>query len=528
MKITSLDKGTIVELLSKRFNGVFKTLQDIPNPSLLHDGDKAAKRIAHAIKNNENITIVGDYDVDGVTSTAIMVDFFKQIDYPITAIIPNRFKDGYGISPSVLDRVEQNDGVIITVDNGINAVPAATVCKDRGIDLIITDHHTPSEILPDCYALVDPKLKECNYPFKEICGAQVAWLVLNLVKKALGLTMDMRVFFDLLAIAIIADVMPLVDINRVLVQKGLAYIANSPRPSMQALCMMLDKQIITAEDVGFQLAPRINAAGRMEDASYALNFLTAPTLEHAMQALETLTKLNTYRKDIEMTSTKRAMEQVNPEDKIIVVAMEHLHEGVVGIIASRIVDKFERPTIVLNIENGVAKGSARSIGEVNLYNLLDASKHHLLKFGGHKMAGGMALNVSEIDAFRTTINAQAFKLPKSDFIPLDEILGELYPNKIDFELLEAIEAFEPFGEANRRPKFIMKETKITDFKRMGELKNHFRFSVESPILPNALGAVSFNNETNLQNDSAYSFTYTLNKNEFRGNSSIQLMLDRVW
>lgn len=524
----ALTKESIIAQLEARFDGQFKTLSDIPNPSLLADADKAAKRIANAIRTKEKIIIVGDYDVDGVTSTAIMIDFFRLIGFPVEAIIPNRFRDGYGISPTVLERIPSDCKVIITVDNGINAIEAAKICKDRGIDLIITDHHTPSDTLPDCYALVDPKLSHCSYPFKEICGAQVGWLLLNLVKNELGLKLDMRVFFDLLAVAIIADVMPLTDINRPIVQKGLEYIPRSTRPAMQALMMHFDKERISSEDIAFQIAPRINAAGRIEDASYALNFLAAPNVEMALQAFDMLTKLNTYRKDIETVSTKKAIEAVNPDDKVIVVALENLHEGVVGIIASRLVDRFEKPAIVLNIEGETAKGSGRSIGEVNLYTLLFENRAYLAKFGGHKMAAGLSLNVSDIAAFTHAINSSAKQLPASDFIPADDCMGELYANDIDFTLLEAIERFEPFGEANKRPKFIMKETKVNNVKRMGEKKEHLRFSLPAHHLSQDLGAVAFRNPMELESEKRYSFSYTLNKNEFRGNVSIQLMLDRIW
>ena len=216
--LPTLSKSTLFELLSQRFDTQEKKLSQIPNPELLHDAPKAAKKIASAIREKKKITLVGDYDVDGISATAIMIDFFRQIPYPIDAIIPNRFNDGYGVSPNILKRVDAN--LIITVDNGISAVEAAEICKQRGIELIITDHHTPPKILPHAYAIVNPKLSECNYPFEEICGAQVAWLLLGLLKKELNLSIDMKGFLDILTIAIIADIMPLKDINRTLVKRG--------------------------------------------------------------------------------------------------------------------------------------------------------------------------------------------------------------------------------------------------------------------------------------------------------------------
>jgi single-stranded-DNA-specific exonuclease len=227
-RLPLLTKSDLFEILSSRFERD-KRLSEIPNPALLQDGQKAAKRIADAIKSNQRIVLVGDYDVDGVSSTAIMVDFFRQIPYPLTALIPNRFKDGYGVSPTLLERIEAD--LIITVDNGISAIEAADICKQKGIELIITDHHTPGEILPDAYAIVNPKLSTCPYPFKDICGAEVAWLLLALLKKELELDIDMRQFLDILAIAIIADIMPLIDINRTIVKEGLRLLQNSSRPA---------------------------------------------------------------------------------------------------------------------------------------------------------------------------------------------------------------------------------------------------------------------------------------------------------
>lgn len=526
MTPSSISYEQIESTLLSRFEGKFHKLSDIPDPSLLKDGQKAAQRIAHAVKNSENITIVGDYDVDGVTSTAIMIEFFRLINYPLTTIIPNRFTDGYGISPNVMKRVQAD--LIITVDNGINANAAADICKQRGIDLIITDHHTPSPVLPDAFAIVDPKLSDCPYPFKEICGAQVAWLVLALVKKELQADVNMSSFLDLLSIAIIADVMPLISINRAMVQSGLKRIGQAYRPSMMALCSYLNKEVVTAEDIGFQIAPRINSAGRMDDASHALDFLTATDPEVAFEALEKLDRLNIYRKDVEANATNEAIEMVNSTDDIIVVAHKNWHEGVVGIVASRLVDMFGKPALVLAITNGIAKGSARSIGDVNLHELLVLSDSHLDKYGGHKMAAGMSLDETKLDAFRAEINAHAAKLDKSLFIPKDQIMGELYAQDIDFKLMSMIENFEPFGEGNLRPKFMMKDVKANFVKRMGKDKMTLGFSVDSPYEQYGLKAVAFRNSDALENGQKLSFSYTLNKNEFRDKVSIQLMLDKLY
>ena len=470
-----LTKQTLFELLSKRFGDGEKKLSQIPDPNLLQDATKSAKKIAQIIREKKKITLVGDYDVDGISSSAIMIDFFRQIPYPLEVIIPNRFRDGYGVSPNLLERIDAD--LIITVDNGITAVEAANICKQRGIELIITDHHTPSDILPDAYAIIDPKLSTCNYPFKEICGAQVAWLLLGLLKKELNLDIDMRSFLDILCIAIIADIMPLIDINRTLVKEGLKFLMHSNRPSSIIIRDFLNKSIISSEDIGFQIAPRINSAGRLEDASIALEFLTAKTVEKAFAQFEILNSLNELRKESESQTTKEAFLCVDDNDSVIVVAGDGWHEGVVGIVASRVVNHFEKPAVILSCENGVAKGSARSIGDVNIYELIKANESYLTKFGGHKMAAGLGLEVKNIDAFRVAINKSALSLDKKEFMPKEKFIGMVLSEEIDIELLELLESFEPYGEANLRPLFLIEDAQIINITSMGRDKSHSKITI---------------------------------------------------
>jgi len=521
-----LSKARLHEILSQRFSTGYKKLSDIPNPALLHDGIKSAKRIAQAIHNNEKIYIVGDYDVDGVTSTALMIEFFKAIGYPVEATIPNRFTDGYGVSEKIIDRIEAD--VVITVDNGINAFGAAEACKKRGIDLIITDHHTPASTLPDAFTIIDPKLDGCEYPFKDICGAQVAWLLMGLIKKEIGSSVNLSQFLDLLCLAIVADVMPLNDINRTLVIKGLEQMSISMRPCMVIIRDMLAKKQLSAEDIAFQIAPRVNSAGRMEDASYALAFLNAEDENTAYKQYELLNQLNQIRKSTEAEATEHAINQVNPDDNIIVVSHEGWHEGVVGIVASRLVQRFGKPAIVLSIENGIAKGSARSIGEISIYELIKAQEGLLEKFGGHKMAAGLGLQEKNIAFFKTAINKAAQSIPAKDYIPQEEILGEIDSAFIDFELLDILEQFEPFGEANPRPRFLANAAKIISVRRLGKEKEHAK--VELQLCPGdtqTYDLMYFRCDEELRAGEEISCSYTLNKNVFNGRTSIQLMLDRI-
>ena len=526
-EIPQLDKSALFELLSLRFDEEDKKLSQIPNPALLQDATKAAKKIAATIRENKKITLVGDYDVDGVSSTAIMVDFFRQIPYPLEAIIPNRFNDGYGVSPNILERIDTD--LVITVDNGISAIEAAKICKEREIELIITDHHTPSDILPEAYAIVDPKLSTCEYPFKEICGAQVAWLLLGLLKKELNLLINMKQFLDILAIAIIADIMPLIDINRTLVKEGLKVLMTSSRPASIIIRDFLNKSSITSEDIAFQIAPRINSAGRLEDASIALEFFTASDTNKAYKQFEILGKLNDLRKETEAECTKQAIESADPEADVIVVAKENWHEGVVGIVAARLVDKFGKPAIVLSIEGGVAKGSARSIGDVSIYELIKANEQLLTKFGGHKMAAGLGLESKNIEEFRVAINKSAEKLNPEDFIPKESITGILESDSIDLELLNLLEQFEPYGEANHRPRFLIKDAEVVSIKLMGSDKSHSRIEIRQyPHERKTLELIAFRTVFEMPYDRKISCSYTVAKNEFNNRISTQLLLNKIY
>jgi len=522
-----IHKQELFTMLSSRFEQEEKRLSQIPNPALLHHAPEAAKKIAEAIRAKKKITLVGDYDVDGVSSTAIMVDFFQQIPYPLEAIIPNRFTDGYGVSPTILERVESD--LIITVDNGIAAHEAAKICKERGIDLIITDHHTPSNELPDALYIVDPKLEECTYPFKEICGAQVAWLLLGLLKKELQLSIDMKQFLDILAIAIIADIMPLIDINRTLVKEGLKLMQTSMRPSSIIIRDFLNKSVITSEDIAFQIAPRLNSAGRLEDATLALNFYIAKDTNSAYNAFEVLNQLNTLRKETEAQTTQSAIESVDESDSVIVVSGEHWHEGVVGIVAARLVETFQKPAIVLSIKDGIAKGSARSLGNVNIYELIAANREYLTKFGGHKMAAGLGLKEENIAAFKEAINKTAQALDPKDFIPTTSISGVLSHEDIDLELLNILEQFEPYGEANPRPSFLLKDAEVVSIKLMGADKSHSRIEVRQfPHMRQTLEIIAFRTVFEMPEDRKITCSYKVTKNEFNSKVSVQLLCDKIY
>lgn len=526
-EVPLLDHLSLRDFLARRFENHYEKLSDIPHPDHLKDARKGAQRLVRAIRDRETIAVVGDYDVDGVTSTAIVKRFFDLIPYPLTTVIPNRFTDGYGVSRGVLERI--NADVIFTVDNGINALEAAAVCRERGCDLIITDHHTPSDTLPDAYAIINPKQSDCPYPFKEICGAQVAWLLMGLLKQELNLSLDMRQFFPFLALAVIADVMPLVGINRAIVKAGLERMQTSPLPPFALIRDFLNRSSITSEDIAFQIAPRINSAGRLEDASIALKFLLAGTTAQAFDQFELLSSLNTLRKETEAHTTHEAMTHVRETDPIIVVAGEGWNEGVVGIVASRLVNHFQKPAIVLSIHNGIAKGSGRSIGNVDLYTLIKSQEELLDKFGGHKMAAGLSMDVGNVERFRSGINVMASTLDPAHFIPQSDIVGELDHRAINFELLELLEHFEPYGEGNPRPRFLMRDAEVVSIKLFGSDKSHSRLELKpSPVVPKTLELIAFRRTLECPDTKKISCSYTVTKNEWGGKVSLQLMVERLF
>ncbi len=524
--VPKLDLDALKRRLDERFSDGFSKLSDIPDPRLLLNAPKAAKRIADAVRNRERITLVGDYDVDGVTATSLTTLFFRELSYPLDVIIPNRFVDGYGVSPSVLERVDAD--LIFTVDNGINAFAAAEVCKERGIDLIITDHHTPSDILPDVYTIVDPKLPDDTYPFKEVCGAQVAWLVLVLVKQELDLKVNMGQYLPLLALAVVADVMPLIGINRAIVQHGLKQMMTSTLPAFVIIREFLNKSSLTAEDIGFQIAPRINSAGRLEDASIALDFLTAENPEKAFKQFELLNQLNDLRKAIEADVTEEAIAQVREGDNVLVVFGEDWNEGVVGIVASRLVHRFGRPAIVMSITEGRAKGSARSIGNVSIFELIKSQEELLEGFGGHMMAAGLAMPVEHLEPFKEAINTVAAKIDPEEFVPQAELIGELLPSTINTNLLDLLDAYEPFGEANPRPRFLAKEAYVESVNYMGKERDHSRIGIQLDGGIEKHDLIAFKQRYKMAISRRLTCSYTISKNEWNGKVSIQMMLDRFY
>ncbi|TYR82301.1 single-stranded-DNA-specific exonuclease RecJ [Priestia megaterium] len=464
----------------------FLHVEDQPfhDPFLLHDMDKAVVRIQQAIEQDERIMIYGDYDADGVSSTSVMLTALKQLGADVDFYIPNRFTEGYGPNKSAFEKINE-DGytLVITVDTGISAVEEAAFVQELNFDLIITDHHEPGPQLPDAYAIIHPKLSSSTYPCKELAGVGVAF---KLAHALLGEVPEH--LLELAVIGTIADLVPLVDENRLIARKGLQYLKQSSRPGIEALLKVcgVKKEDINEDTIGFAIAPRINAVGRLQDADPAVDLLMTTDLEEALQLAKEIDSLNKERQQIVNDMTEEAVKMVEElyppnEHSVLIVEGEGWNAGVVGIVASRLVERFYRPTIVLSIdsEKGIAKGSARSIEGFDLFAKLSQCRDILPHFGGHPMAAGMTLAKQDVSELRRRLNNQAQDvLTEQDFIPTTSIDTICEVEDITIESIEQLNALAPFGMHNPKPKVLIKSVHTTSMRKIGSDKTHLKLVFE--------------------------------------------------
>jgi single-stranded-DNA-specific exonuclease len=450
------------------------------DPMLLRGMKEAVERIQLALVRGEKIRIYGDYDADGVCSTSLMVHLMRRLQADFDYYIPHRIHEGYGLHKSALDAaLKKGISLIVTVDNGISAVEQIKYASELGIDVIVTDHHEPPDVLPEAAAVINPKQRGCAYPFKQLAGAGVA---LKLAESLLG-TIPQELL-ELAAIGTIADLMPLVGENRSIVKQGLKYMQDSCLIGVRALLAVsgIDGKEITASHIGFSLAPRINASGRLDQADEAVKLLTTTNEQEAEHAASDLDLLNKERARIVEDITKQALTQMEEykEHKVIVLAAENWNVGVVGIVASKIVEKFYRPTLVLNIdaESGLAKGSARSIEGFDMYQALKSCDDLLEHYGGHQAAAGMTLQADRIDEFRQRLNQLADQLLTAEhFVPMISADLTCSLDEVDLEQIELITALAPFGMGNPSPKFIFNGLQVKELRTIGKDQKHLKLSV---------------------------------------------------
>jgi single-stranded-DNA-specific exonuclease len=454
------------------------------DPYLFKGMDQAVNRIKVAIKNQEPILIFGDYDGDGVSSTTVLMITLKDLGANVDFYIPNRFREGYGPNEAAFRHAaEIGIKLIITVDTGVAAAHEANVAKELGIDLIITDHHEPGPVLPEALTIIHPKLPESTYPFRELAGVGVAF---KLAHALYG-----KVPEHLLEIAVIGTVSDLVSLtgeNRLIVKKGLEKLKTTKNIGLKAIFKQagVDQKTVTEETIGFTLAPRINAVGRLEDADLAVRLLLTDDPEEAQDLAAEMESLNKTRQTIVNAITTEAIEEVESnfpvdQNNVLVIGREGWNPGVIGIVASRLVEKFYRPVIVLNfdMEKGLAKGSARSIAGFDLFKNLSVCRELLPHFGGHPMAAGMTLKIDDVAELRTRLNKLASEqLTKGDYIPITWLDSEIKLDSINIGTLDQINLLSPFGVDNPKPKVLVDGVHIANMKKIGSDSTHLKLTIE--------------------------------------------------
>ncbi|GLC88470.1 single-stranded-DNA-specific exonuclease RecJ [Lysinibacillus piscis] len=506
----------------------------IHDPFLLHGMTQAVVRIEQALGNNEKILIYGDYDADGVTSTTVMLTTLLALGADVSFKIPNRFIHGYG-PHEALFREAHEEGVqlIITVDNGISGLEPIRVAKELGMDVIVTDHHEPGEELPPADIILHPRIPEGHYPFGELAGVGVAFKLAHALYGELPTHL-----IELVAVGTVADLVPLVDENRYLVKRGIEELRRSNNPWVQALCEVssAEQAKITEETIGFYFAPRLNAVGRLGEAAPAVALLTAEARTEAVALAKQLNTCNSERKDIVQSITDEAIAMIEAdkaigESQVLVVAGHGWNAGVVGIVASRLVERYYRPTIVLSLdeEKGIAKGSARSIEGFHLYNELAKNRDIVPHFGGHPMAAGMTLPLDNVTELRERLDAQARAcLTEEQLTPVVKIDIPLKIDEISAEAIEEIAMLGPFGTAFPKPVYVLEDVEIASMRKIGAAENHVKMELTDGY--DKLDSVGFN-KGYLHDELTYgikvSFIGDVQINEWQGRKKPQFMIEDV-
>lgn len=450
------------------------------DPFLLKDMEKACQRLLLALKNKEKICIYGDYDVDGVSSTALLMTVFTKLGFNIDYYLPDRHSEGYGLHIESLQKLIPKYDLLITVDCGITALDEVDYAKDK-IDMIITDHHLPREILPDAFAIINPTQTQCNYPNKNLCGVGVAFKLCQGLYQCLNKDIhELENYLDIVALGTIADIVPLVDENRRIVKKGLANIQNLGIKTLIEICNY-DENNINTGHIGFGVAPRLNAAGRLTHASIAVELLLATDKQTAHQKALYLDEENKQRQeiveDIFHEAVKKIEENNLQENKIIIVVGENWHEGVIGIAASRLQEKYYRPIIIIATKDNIGKASCRSIDGLHMKNALTYCEQDLMVYGGHSKAAGFTIDLAKLDDFISHMQTYANEhLTDEDLIPIYQVETVLTPQDITMDFIEELSLLEPFGMGNPKPQFVCQNLLVTKSMKMGKENNHLRFN----------------------------------------------------
>lgn len=532
---------TLCKILVQRGIGTFDDakryfrpqLTDLHDPWLMKDMLKAVKRITAAIEDNEQILVFGDYDVDGTTSVATMYQYLKAVYPNVQYYIPHRYKEGYGVSLAGIQyAIENNFSLVISLDCGIKSYSLISYAKENGIDFIVCDHHLPDDLLPPAEAILNPKQKDCAYPYKELCGCGVGFKLMQALSEELGLPPSAHLqYLDLVATAIAADIVPITGENRILAYYGLEKINSSPCNGIKALLQLAGmQQKLHINNLVFIVAPRINAAGRMDDAKKAVQLFVEQDYQQALMYAEMLHADNTYRKEADTSITEEALQMIQNDSmleqrKTTVVFRDHWHKGVVGIVASRLVENYYRPTVVLTKSGDIVAGSARSVNGFNLYEAIHACREHLLGYGGHFAAAGMTMLPENVDAFKNKFEEiVAATITEDLLVPEIIIDAEIQFTDLTFAFYNILSQMEPYGPLNMRPVFIAHN--ITDSGYSKIIKDqHIRFVVkqQNSILT-GIGFGMADKFHLLQQNIPLDIVFTAEMNEWNGMKSVQLRM----
>lgn len=512
-------------------------LKHMHHPSEMPGMFIAVERILKALQKRERVVIYGDYDVDGVTSTSVLMRIFTKLGMQVSYYLPDRKTEGYGPNCKAFAKLkDQGTDLIVTVDCGVSAFKEVEYARELGMDVIVTDHHEPPEVLPPALTIIDPKLADCTYPFKHLCGAGVAYKLGQAVLSALNpqaqwWTLAYEVL-DLVCLGTVADIVPLQGENRIIVREGLKLLGKADKPGVRALvevCALAEKEI-TSGHVGFMLAPRLNAAGRMGDAKVGVELLTTDDEQRAREIAQDMNRENELRQAVEAEIVAEAMQMIEHQYDLakypVIVLAGPWHHGVIGIVASRIVERFYRPTILLSLEEEQAKGSCRSIAGLDMYEALKSCEDLLIKYGGHKQAAGLSLPKENIEVFRERMNAYALAtLTEADYIPRVELDGEIDFQDISMKLLDELEKLAPFGYRNPQPVLACRQAEVMDCRSIGKEGNHLKLKIKGGQSKwDAVGFKMGHLMEPLNKCANLDMAVTIEKNEWNGRVNLQFIL----
>ena len=508
-------------------------ISHLHNPFLMKGMQNAVDRIELALKKGEKILIYGDYDVDGTTSVSMMFCFLSRFTDKIGYYIPDRYDEGYGISFKGIDFAQTEEySLIIALDCGIRAVKQIEYASVKEIDFIICDHHTPGVNIPRAISILNPKQEDCNYPFKELSGCGVGFKLIQAISEQRDIDFnEIGEYLDLLAVSIGADIVEMRDENRVLAFFGMKIINQSPRSGLKALIEKSGKTgVLSISDVVFGIAPRINAAGRIDHGKRAVQILVESNLDKARELSEGIENHNIERKELDQNITKEALEMIDENKKSTVVYSKNWHKGVVGIVASRLIEKHYKPTIVLSEKDGELTGSARSVKGFNLYDALLKCEHLLEKFGGHKYAAGLTVKKQNLDSFiKEFEKVVAATITKDQLVAEIEVDMQIELDEVNDKLYRIIKQFAPFGPMNRTPNFITKL--VTDSgkgRKVGEDKTHLRLTLNNSNKD--LVSIGFGmgeDFDKITENKPFDICYSIDENTWKGQTSLQLRLKGI-